>query len=383
MAYEILRGSPEDYHDIIDFGNYVFHIDFPKILPKLYDNHREISKFHYIVKESNRMKALVGSFPLELKVCEEKLKVRGIGTVSVHPYSRNTGYMKRLMDMAMADIKAENYDFAVLGGQRQRYEYWGFTPCGITLNISFNSANLKHCGINIENPYQFIEFDDSLLKDLEMAVKLHDDQTIHAKREQENFIDISKSWGSRILFVYKDGEFAGYISASNNFDKIMEIVLVSPDEIDKVIVSLMKYKELNNLDVVLSFHRSKEFMLLTKFCENYTIIHSSNFYIINYINVIKAFMKLKNSLQPLEEGSLIINIEEAGRYKIEVCRENVSVQETDTPYDITLSRFDANALLFSHSGFFSSFLNSNNIVTNRLVKAWFPLPLFFPVLDNV
>jgi hypothetical protein len=57
----------------------------------------------------------------------------------------------------------------------------------------------------------------------------------------------------------------------------------------------------------------------------------------------------------------------------------VNVDETDIPYDISLSHFDASALLFSHS----SFVNSAYNFVNPLLKSWFPLPLFYPELDNV
>jgi predicted acetyltransferase len=125
MRYSIIKGSPEDYEDIINFGNYVFNIDFPSLLPKIYNNHKEIAQYHHILKEDNKIKAMVGSFPLGLTVCDNYLKGRGIGTVSVHRYSRNFGYMRLLMDNAVAEIKAEGCDFAVLSGRRQRYEYWG------------------------------------------------------------------------------------------------------------------------------------------------------------------------------------------------------------------------------------------------------------------
>lgn len=378
MDYKIIRGNSEDYEDIIDFGNYVFNIDFPSLLPKLYKNHRETSKHHYIVKEAHRIKAMVGSFPVGLTVCGNYLKGRAIGTVSVHKYSRNSGYMRSLMDRAIAEMKAEDCDFAVLGGQRQRYEYWGFTTCGMILNLNFNSSNIKHCHVELVDVYKFIEYDNAIANDLEKAVKLHDLQQVHSVREKNNFIEISKSWNSRMLFIYKNNEFAGYLSTSDKHEEIREILLTNPEEIDKVIVSYMKQFNLKNTSVVLYLHRPNEFIKLSRFCENYSINSSANIYIINYINVIKAFMNLKKILYSLEEGTLILNIEEKGRYKIEVKDGTVNVAETDIPYDVSLSHIDASALLFSHS----SFVNSTYNFTNPLVKSWFPLPLFYPELDN-
>jgi predicted acetyltransferase len=379
MDFEILKGNPEDYEEIIDFGNYVFNIDFPTILPKLYKGHKETSKYHHIVKEAGKIKAMVGSFPLGLTVGESYLRGRGIGTVSVHRYSRSSGYMKLLMDRALAELETEGCDFAVLSGMRQRYEYWGFTPCGMTLNLDFNSANVKHCNIDIEDNYKFVEYGEDTDKDLVKALQLHNLQPVHAVREEEEFIEILKSWNSHIIFVYKNDEFAGYISAATNYEKVREILLADPEQIDKILVAFMKHFNLQNTNVVLHVHRAKEFMKLSRFCESYSINSSSNIYIINYKKVIEAFMNLKNTFYPLQEGSLVLDIKEKGRYKIEVKNGTLSVEETDADYDISLSHLDASALLFSHS----SFVNSAYNYAHPVVKSWFPLPLFYPELDNV
>ncbi|WP_163193519.1 GNAT family N-acetyltransferase [Clostridium thermarum] len=407
MNYEILNGNLKDYEDIIDFGNYVFGIDFPTILPKLYKGHEETSVYHYIVKEAGKIKAMVGSFPLELMVGDSHLKGKGIGTVSVHRYSRRAGYMKLLMDRAMAEMEAEGCDFAVLSGMRQRYEYWGFTPCGLSLNLEFNSANIKHCNITVEDNYKFVEYNtdvdkrtaehtsaeqnttehistdkpktNELSQDLTKAIQLHNAQQVHAVRPEENFIDIARSWNSRVYFVYKNDEFAGYISAADNFERLREMVLVDPEDIDRVLISFMKAFSLQDTTVVMHFHRAKEFMKLSRFCESYSINGSANIYVINYKKVIEAFMKLKNTYQPLQEGTLVLDIKEKGRYKIEVKDGSVKVEETDADYDISLSHLDASALLFSHSGFVNTAYNYSHPV----VKSWFPLPLFYPELDNV
>jgi predicted N-acetyltransferase YhbS len=379
MNYTISKGTPEDYEDIIDFGNYVFGVDFPSLLPKLYANHKETAQHHHIVKEGHRIKAVVGSFPLELKVFDNYLKIRGIGTVSVHKYSRHSGYMKLLMNNAVKEMEDEGCDLAILGGQRQRYEYWGFTPSGINLNLNFNSSNIKHAKIDITDSYGFIRYNEKIATDLDKAVKLHDSQIVHAKREKDNFIDISSSWDNNVLFIYKNEEFSGYICSSNNHENISEIVLTNPDDIEKVIISYMKYFNLNNTNVVLYLHRYKEFMKLSRLCERYSINSTANVYIINYANVIKSFMVLKNNLTPLEEGMLILNVEGRGKYKIEVKAGIITVEETDMPQDISLSHLDATALLFSHS----SFINSAYNFSNPLVKSWFPLPLFYPGQDNV
>jgi predicted N-acetyltransferase YhbS len=379
MDYTLTKGRPDDYEDIIDFANYVFNLDFPSMLPKLYKNHKETSQYHHIIKEHNRIKAVVGSFPLSLKVLKNDLKVCGIGTVAVHRYSRGSGYMKLLMDNALQEIKMQDYDLAVLWGQRQRYEYWGFTPCGIVTRLSFNSSNIKHAPKALFEEYSFVQYDDSRASDLDKAISLHNSQSVHSLRERTNFIEISSSWHNNVYFIYSKGEFSGYLCCCDNGKKISEILLLNPNNIDRVIISYMKQFHLENLSLDMPIHRSEEIIKLSSSCESYSINSCANIYIINYDKVIKAFMDLKNSYFPLCDGILKINIEGSGCYKIMVKYGVVTVEKSEEPHDISLTHLEGSALLFSHQ----SFINSTYNFTHLLVKDWFPLPLFYPNLDNV
>lgn len=90
MSIKFLKGIESDYEEIVDFANYVFShsggkTDFPSLLPKLYKREYNTMENHYIVKENGKIKAIVGVFPMDLMVLDKKLKVGGIGTVSVHP----------------------------------------------------------------------------------------------------------------------------------------------------------------------------------------------------------------------------------------------------------------------------------------------------------
>lgn len=380
MNYTLVQGRPEDYEDIIDFGNYVFNEDFPSLLPKLYRNRSQNAQYHHLIKEGLKIKAMVGSFPLGLNICGDFLRVKGIGTVSVHKYSRGSGYMNTLMDSVVTEMLNENCDLAVLGGERQRYEYWGFTPCGINISINFNKSNIKHAKIPLKIQYEFIEFkkdahEEALLK----AINLHNTQLAHAVREKNDFVDICNSWNSRLIFVYNDQGFSGYICASSDGEKIREIVVLNPNEIDQIMLSYIKHYNLENVQVTMYVHRHKEFLRLSEVCKTYSIHSSTNINVINYKTVIKAFMKLKNSVSPLVEGVLILNIKEKGSYKIEVNNGFISVEDTDRAFDLSMSHLEASSLLFSHS----TYINPAFDIKTPLVKAWFPLPLFYSEIDNV
>ena len=112
MKQSIGKGTPLDYGEIIEVANRAFGCDFPALLPKLYRNHPETSADHHLLKDEGRIKAMVGSFPLAMKVGDETLKMRGIGTVCVESDARRLGYMRVLMDEAMSEAEAEGCDLA-------------------------------------------------------------------------------------------------------------------------------------------------------------------------------------------------------------------------------------------------------------------------------
>ena len=66
--YCLRRAQEADYADLIDFGNYVFGIDFRALLPKLYRNHPELAADHVMVTEpgerGERIRSMVGCFKI-------------------------------------------------------------------------------------------------------------------------------------------------------------------------------------------------------------------------------------------------------------------------------------------------------------------------------
>ena len=130
------KGTPIDGEDILDFGNYVFSqahgpIDFHTLLPKLYKDPAKTASEHYLIKSEGKIKAMVCVDPISIEVGGETLSGCGVGTVSVHPYARGKNYMKGIMDKAVKDMQRQKYDFSILGGQRQRYQYFGYDPAYI------------------------------------------------------------------------------------------------------------------------------------------------------------------------------------------------------------------------------------------------------------
>ena len=379
MAIWVGKGIPSDYEEIVEVGDRAFRCDFPTLLPKLYRNHPETAEHHHVLKVDGRIKALVGSFPLALQVGAETLKMRGIGTVCVEADARRLGYMRILMDAAMAEAAAEGCDLAALGGQRQRYEFWGFTPSGLSTQLDFQSMNFRTERYASPNRFALDEVVDATDPGLDEAFLLHDAQAAHAVRSRRDFLDVCRSWKASLFLLREEGRFAGYLCASEDRARIVELVPSDPRESDRIVCAYLKRFARNEVSVQCQPHEAVRLRDLSRLCEGLTLTGSACFAVLDFSRTLRVLLELKNALSPLPDGMLVLEVPEKGRWRVAVIGGQVTVAPADAPPDLVMGQLEATTTLFSHAGL----LDAVRSAIPAPVRAWFPLPLFFPGQDMV
>ena len=76
--------------------------------------------------------------------------------------------MKRLMAMAAEDARERQYDLMILGGQRQRYNYFGFERAVYVIRHAVMQTNLRHCHGDAEmGSFAFSELTDDCPETME------------------------------------------------------------------------------------------------------------------------------------------------------------------------------------------------------------------------
>ena len=370
------NGHLNDYLDILDFGNYIFKTDFKTLLPKLYDNRPHLAPYHFITKEDNRIKAVVGAFPLDLNVATTSLKGFGIGTVSVHPYSRGSGYMKQLMQNALDFMADEQADFAVLSGQRQRYEYFGFTPTGCNMCFNVDKVNLMHKGLTHIDGFTLQPFTQISSIDLAQIHSWHHKKLLHSTRPTDDFIDICKSWEAKPYAFYVKEQLKGYFIVCGG--SILDFYLEDIDLLGHALYFLMHELHTTLLNLTVGLHMPNVLSLLLSFAENYKLTTSTHLKIFNYQKFIQAFLELKASYDTLMEGTLIIEIPNHTKLSIEVS-DKIYVRPTTKSPDISLPHLEATHFLCDPIRFIPPILTTKA----ALIHSWFPLPFSFCEIDNV
>jgi len=402
---------PEDYDEVIDLGNYVFsHAhkphDFPSMLPKLYRREYFADSIHYLAREGGKIKAMVGAYPLEwefsgLSLPSNTLPGRGIGMVSVHPYSRSRGYMKKLMNMALDDMRRDGIVFSCLSGRRQRYEYFGYTPVGTAYTFICNEENMRHTlGPQSATDLSLRPVGPGDASLLDRIQSLHEAKRTRLRRQRERLFDILSSWYAHVFAVIEGERFEGYFifKGGKNGEAldIIEINLFDLSRLPEVLDLFMRESNstgvqlnatpsgLKTVRVAAGPHEAEKIAVLSHFAETYTQNPAYLFAVFDYPRFIEPFLKLKAMERNLMEGSVIFQIEGGPRLHLAAGHGAASITETterraDEPAELCLNRLELLHFLFSPLAIHSF----PAIRKSAFLQSLLPLPLFFENADAI
>ena len=345
---------------------------------------RNCAEYHYLALEQGKIKAMVCALPLEFITPEEVVPAACIGMVSVHPYSRGKGYMKELMQLALADLDAKGCAYAFLGGQRQRYEYFGFEPAGIQLEFAVNKSNIKHCLSGIEQTgLTLVPLTEDIY--LDQAYEIYEVQPYRMKRTRQDWYDTLCSWSSNPYGILQEGKVIGYfvlrpdgmvteLQCSRNAE-----TAEGPDSnlYPRILKELFQLTngEGHRFQVSPADTALVEFFL--SMAESWRIGNSESYRIKDWSTLLKVLLSRKAGYESLPEGSVTVRIDD--RTLSIAVKENLSfVSETTEEPELILTSLEATALFFSTAG---EYLLRRHAVALReetlsLMKLWFPLPLF-------
>ena len=378
------KGNISMQDDYMDFINYVFGFngstsDFYKLLPKLYKPEYDPCASSYVTLEGEKIKAAVGAFDIDLDVCGNELKCRGIGNVAVHPFSRSKGYMRKLMEMSIDDMIKDGVDFSFLGGRRQRYNYFSYEKGGESYNFTVNADNMRHV-FGKERKMRFtlrpLTPDSEVLDDI---AKLYERVPFHAKRDRSKLFDILCSWSSVPFAAYdENNKFVGYFVYGR--EAVKEIFTVeSADFKELVACAYDKIKKIGNLSVILPPFCVEYIEQILTFCEGYTVGTNELYTVFNYRKVCDALLKLKSQYSKLCDGEIVVEINgRAGKEKLLFKVENgaTSVEDTDREANFTLEHLDAINFLFAP-------VCAKRRTAPAEVQGFFPLPIYIFSADGV
>jgi predicted N-acetyltransferase YhbS len=405
------RAEPPDYDEIIDLGNYVFShahgpTDFPGLLPKLYRRENFMEGIHYLAREGGRIRAVVGAYPLSLRVLDTDLPFRGIGMVSVHPYARSRGYMRALMNMALADMRRDGVVAGCLGGLRQRYEYFGFSPAGTRILYECRVSNIRHSlgrGQRRPGPALSIRQIRAGDPDLGAIHGLHQAKAARFGRDREKLFSILSSWKNRTFVLQSGGDFAGYLVYDEAGRSVPEINLTEPgraaEALECFFAHLGKNADRDQVEVCVQPWERAKLEAFAAFAEDCRIGTAYSFAVFKWRPLVSALLNLRAATDSLPDGEALFRIvpegeapeaggPEAGgpegdspgeEFRISVRQGRAQVCPAGGAGAIVLNRLEAARLFFSPLSPWAA----PQLRDNSFLRGVLPLPLFFESPDGV
>lgn len=374
------RGTPEMYDDLMDFMNYVFGFngnqqDFKKLLPKLYNPDCDPCYNNYVITENGKLKAAIGAYDSVLKVGDTELTCRGIGNVAVHPYSRSKGYMIECMNMAIDGMIRDGVDYSVLGGIRQRYNYYGYECIGPAWSVEIGPRDVNYRFDRAGIPFRALELHTVSAGEEELIDRMyafHQTRPLRTVRPREKFLDICRSWFSSATAILREGECIGYYVGD-----LQELTLADDNDFNDVVRNYVRA----NGSVTMQFADWE-----TDHVERAAAIggapkreYSDMFNIFNYKKVLGAFLAFQATLTDLPDGAFTVTVKgSAGVENLRIAVENgiPSVTEFAGETDLTLEHIEAMT-------FFFGLYSPRRKEISPACRSFFPLPLYVDRADHV
>lgn len=382
----ICDGADETLEEILDFANMVFGmsygcIDFAALYPKAYSNGRAGLVTHHIIRENGKIRALVDSYPVSLRLGGErgrKLKASYIGTVAVHPNSRGKGYMTELMRLAEQDARAQGCALMMVDGARHRYRPFGYERAGIKYCFFVGADNIRHCCTDGAKSYRFEAVDEECPY-LDNMYELYCQRNVTA-RGRDDFLPCLLGEKALVYAVLDDAGFVGYVSMSADEGKLLEFELEDISELPQMLCELMDELGCDEVMAVVGADERAKAKALENVCDYCHMAMSHQIKILDYAAALKFFLEWKQKYETLAQGEYVVEIGNekegnAGRFLISVGGEGIDVSATDRGADA----------VFDGLEFVCTMTTSMFYLGHKADKApagWFPLPFYLPAADE-
>lgn len=377
------RGIPGEDEILVEMLDEVFfekeeNSGFVRLLPKLYKNEYEPCYNNFVVKENDEYAAAVGVYYNTLYAGSHKLINAGVGNVAVKKAHRSKGYMIDCMNLAMNDIREKGADISMLGGQRQRYGYFGYEPAGVVYSYGISSSNIRHAFGNEKSGLFVREINE---KDIDCLIKIDSlcrRLPFYCERPLETAFDVLRSWRGKVFAAFDGESFAGFFlmnsSGCSSLFKAADEKYLRP-----LLLSAFEHSQNEFIYISVSPFDKETAAFLEKVCEGFSAEGCCLTNVLNYENVIRAYLSAKAAVEPLCDGEIVLLIHGwAGdeKIKISVSGNSVEVCPVSEKESLELTHSEAMNLLFSVVSASRAALPAN-------IGQWLPIPVFGYSCDAV
>jgi len=296
---ETRLATQADYDAYIALADRVFmdegvDIRFAEEIPKVYAPGVDSARFQRIVLEDGVVRALIAVLPGILHTACGDLRTGYVGTVSVAPEARGRGYMKRLMADWIEAEKARGRDLMLLGGQRQRYGYFGFAQGGECYTFTVSRRSVRH-GLRDADAsgVSFCEIFPGTAEET-AADALRKTQCAYYDRDWCGFAVACRSYRHVPMAAIEQGRLIGYLVMKRGDPAdVCECFAADSAALDKLIKAWMETNDLNRCEVQIPVWDRATLKHLRAWAEDLSMNPSLMIRVLDYPRVVATLLHLK------------------------------------------------------------------------------------------
>ena len=212
--------------------------------------------------------------------------------------------MRELMDRVVEKAKSDGIDLLALTGQRQRYGYFGFESAGTTLRYTITDTNVRHTLKDIDcSCISFLPIEKATKEQIDTVLKIYEKRPAHTLRGRDEYINIMSSWETQTNLIFNGGQLVGYI-----YGAFREIVLEKEELLYPVIKAYFNISGTTKAEISVQPFEKHRADLLCAICETRCIAPSSQIKVMNWENVLSAFLCLKAKASALCDEEKVVKI---------------------------------------------------------------------------
>lgn len=380
------RGKDEDNKKLIAFLDEVFFTndvhgrDFLNLLPKCYkDQYRPAYNNFVVQDEKGDFRAAIGSFYNDMTVGGEYIKACCIGNVAVGKAYRSMGYMIELMEMSVEDMRKNGVDVAYLGGQRQRYGYFGFESSGTSFKYGFSRNAYRHSLKAVPSGFEIEELKADDAQSIADIDKLYSRLPVRSNRKPESYYDVLCSWRDIPYILKKDGEFVGYFVLNDTRENVAEFDVVDPAYLPNLVAAVMEKTESYNVNFTVAPFETEKRRFFDENSDGFSVGGCEMILVYDFEKFIRASFKAKSGCAKLCDGVMTVLIHGKNgdeKLKIEVQNNEVKVEKFDGETELEMDHHKATRVFFSN-------LEADRAELPANIQQWFPLHVFLSPSDTM
>lgn len=269
--------------------------------------------------------------------------------------------------MQLKRAEETGVDIMLLGGQRQRYEYYGYSPCGVKRTYHINEANVRHALSKTDaSGVSFKQFEHASDAEKDKAYDIYIKHPITGARPRRDFELVLGTWRA-VPYVILDGErVIGYLTILGKH--ISEFMLADVSDAARCVKAWYAQYSPGELSIALAPFDQRLNRALAAFAEYCTIGECEQARIVNLKNVLYACLCLKRATGTLSDGCAVLGMDGETPVRARVSNGEIEVSLTHDEPDIALPRLEMQALLFACNRFMAPDI--------EFPAPWLPLPLY-------